>query len=101
MEYKQIDTSNPPDGVIDQYTYQCSDSYYFSSYGSLTGVDFDEDSGKMFVSYQDRFSYTRHLLEVDQTNPTSVNTTWLAWFSIGIQLYEHLNCWQPKLRFGC
>ena len=76
-EYKQIDTSNPPDGVIDQYTYQCSDSYYFSSYGSLTGVDFDEDSGKMFVSYQDRFSYTRHLLEVDQTNPTSVNTTWL------------------------
>ena len=44
-----------------------------------SGVDIDEDTGKMFVLYyQSSFpNYNRYLYEVDPTNPTRINGSWL------------------------
>ncbi|MEC8141910.1 MAG: hypothetical protein VX071_00290, partial [Candidatus Thermoplasmatota archaeon] len=59
--------------------WQCSS---YTSYGYpyyLTGVDFDDDTGKMFVSYYDSSTYptyNRYLMEVNPSNPSSINSTW-------------------------
>ena len=59
--------------------WQCSS---YTSYGYpyyLTGVDFDDDTGKMFVSYYDSSTYptyNRYLMEVNPSNPRSINSTW-------------------------
>ena len=59
--------------------WQCSS---YTSYGYpyyLTGVDFDDDSGKMFVTYYDSSTYptyNRYLMEVNPSNPSSINSTW-------------------------
>ena len=44
-----------------------------------SGVDIDEDTGKMFLLYyQSSFpNYNRYLYEVDPTNPTRINGSWL------------------------
>jgi len=44
-----------------------------------SGVDIDEDTGKMFLLYyQSSFpNYNRYLYEVDSTNPTRINGSWL------------------------
>ncbi len=54
-------------------TYQYSGSYY------PMGVDFDEDSGRMFLLMQDSSwpNYNRYLYEVNPTSPTQINGTWL------------------------
>ena len=78
-EYQQIDTSNPPDGVVDQHRWQCSTYYNYGYPYYLTGVDFDDDTGKMFVSYYDSSTYptyNRYLIEVNPSNPRSINSTW-------------------------
>ena len=59
--------------------WQCSSytSYGYPNY--LTGVDFDHDTGKMFVSYYDSSTYptyNRYLMEVNPSNPSSINSTW-------------------------
>ncbi len=59
--------------------WQCSS---YTSYGYpyyLTGVDFDDDTGKMFVSYYDSSTYptyNRYQMEVNPNNPSSINSTW-------------------------
>lgn len=56
-----------------QATYTTPASYY------AAGIDFDEDSGRMFLlMYQSSFpNYNRYLYEVNPSNPTTVNGTWL------------------------
>ena len=52
-------------------------NYNYPTY--LTGVDFDEDTGKLFVSYYDSSTYptyNRYLMEVDPSRPSSINSTW-------------------------
>ena len=78
-EYQKIDTSNPPDGVVDQHRWQCSNYYNYGYPYYLTGVDFDDNTGKMFVSYYDSSTYptyNRYLMEVNPSNPRSINSTW-------------------------
>ncbi len=56
-----------------QNTYSYSGSYY------PVGVDIDEDSGRMFLLMQLSASpnYNRYLYEVNPSNPTSINGSWL------------------------
>lgn len=52
-------------------------NYNYPTY--LTGVDFDEDTGKLFVSYYDSSTYptyNRYLMEVNPSNPSSISSTW-------------------------
>ena len=59
--------------------WQCSS---YTSYGYpyyLTGVDFDDNTDKMYVSYYDSSTYptyNRYLMEVNPSNPSSINSTW-------------------------
>ena len=58
----------------------CVQSYNSPATNSYpSGVDIDEDTGKMFVLYyQSSFpNYNRYLYEVDPTNPTRINGSWL------------------------
>ena len=53
---------------------------FYTNYGypNFYGVDFDDDTGKMFVSYYDSSTYptyNRYLMEVNH-NPSSINSTW-------------------------
>ena len=54
-------------------TYSYSNSYY------PMGVDVDEESGRMFLlMYESSFpNYNRYLYEIDPSNPSSVNGSWL------------------------
>ncbi len=59
--------------------WQCSTYYNYGYPYYLTGVDFDDDTGKMFVSYYDSSTYptyNRYLMEVNPSNPRSINSTW-------------------------
>ena len=59
--------------------WQCSTYYDYGYPYYLTGVDFDDDTGKMFVSYYDSSTYptyNRYLMEVNPSNPRSINSTW-------------------------
>ena len=59
--------------------WQCSTYYSYGYPYYLTGVDFDDDTGKMFVSYYDSSTYptyNRYLMEVNPSNPRSINSTW-------------------------
>ncbi|MGB1633098.1 MAG: hypothetical protein ACPHEN_06890, partial [Candidatus Poseidoniaceae archaeon] len=59
--------------------WQCSSYTNYGYPNYLTGVDFDDDTGKLYVSYYDSSSYptyNRYLMEVNPTNPSSINSTW-------------------------
>ena len=61
-------------------TWTCVQSYNSPATNLYpSGVDIDEDTGKMFVLYyQSSFpNYNRYLYEVDPTNPTRINGSWL------------------------
>ena len=59
--------------------WQCSSYTNYGYPNYLTGVDFDDDTGKLYVSYYDSSSYptyNRYLMEVNPSNPSSINSTW-------------------------
>ena len=59
--------------------WQCSTYYNYGYPYYLTGVDFDDDTGRMYVSYYDQSTYptyNRYLMEVNPSNPRSINSTW-------------------------
>ena len=59
--------------------WQCSTYYNYGYPYYLTGVDFDDNTGRMYVSYYDSSTYptyNRYLMEVNPSNPRSINSTW-------------------------
>ena len=59
--------------------WQCSTYYNYGYPYYLTGVDFDDNTGRMYVSYYDQSTYptyNRYLMEVNPSNPRSINSTW-------------------------
>jgi len=57
----------------------CSSSWNYNYPYYLTGVDFDDSNGKLYLTYYDGSNYptyTRYLLEVNPQSPTSINGSW-------------------------
>ena len=65
--------------VSDTGAWTCQGTYSYSNTYYPMGVDIDEDSGRMFLlMYHASFpNYDRYLYEVNPSNPTSINGTWL------------------------
>ncbi len=57
----------------------CMGTHSFAGSNYPVGVDIDEETGRMFVLlYQQSFpNYNRYLYEVNPSNPTQVNSSWL------------------------
>ncbi len=57
----------------------CQDTYSYSGSYYPMGVDIDEDTGRMFLLMLENSapSYNRYLYEINSSNPTSVNGSWL------------------------
>ena len=61
-------------------SWTCSNLHSYSGNYYPAGIDIDEDSGRMFVLMYDSGSfpnYNRYLYEVDPTNPSQINGSWL------------------------
>jgi hypothetical protein len=65
-------------------TWNCQQSWYSNSQGYINGVDFDENTGKMYLSTYSYQSSDHYLHEVNPSNPTMVNGTWSIGSSAGI-----------------
>ena len=63
--------------VSESGVWTCMGTHSFSNYP--VGVDIDEETGRMFVLlYQSSFpNYNRYLYEVNPSNPSQVNSSWL------------------------
>lgn len=57
-------------------SWNCQESWYTSSQGYINGIDFDENSGKMYLSTYNYASSDHYVHEVNPTNPTMINGTW-------------------------
>ena len=64
--------------TVSETSWVCSSTYTFSG-KYMTGVDFDDDSGKLYATYCDNTypTYYRYLYELNPSSPTSINGTWL------------------------
>ena len=65
-------------------TWNCQQSWYSSSQGYINGVDFDDNTGKMYLSTYNYQSSNHYLHEVNPNNPTMVNGTWAIGSTAGI-----------------
>lgn len=65
-------------------TWNCQQSWYSSAQGYINGVDFDENTGKMYLSTYNYQSSDHYLHEVNPSNPTMINGTWSIGSSAGI-----------------
>ena len=57
----------------------CQNTYSYSGSNYPVGVDIDEDTGRMFLLMYEAVypNYNRYLYEVNPSNPTSINGSWL------------------------
>ncbi|MEC8415795.1 MAG: hypothetical protein VXZ04_04005, partial [Candidatus Thermoplasmatota archaeon] len=60
-----------------QVQWQCKTSYNYQYPNYITGVDFDDATGKMYVSVYDTSAQNHYLKEVNPASPTVVTGTWL------------------------
>jgi len=60
-------------------SWTCQNTYTYSGSYYPMGVDIDEDSGRMFLLMYEAVSpnYNRYLYEINPSNPTSINGSWL------------------------
>ena len=58
-----------------QWTCQATYNYNYPNY--VTGVDFDDNTGKMYIGVYDTSSRNHYLKEVNPSSPTVVTGTWL------------------------
>ncbi len=54
----------------------CTNYWSMSSYGYLTGIDFDESTGDLWATSYDSSSTNQYLLELNPSTPTSINGSW-------------------------
>ena len=65
-------------------SWNCQNTWYSNAQGYINGVDFDDNSGKMYLSTYSYQSRDHYLHEVDSTNPTMINGTWSIGSAAGI-----------------
>ena len=78
--------------ILTKWTYTntmwtCQASYNFGSSNYLTGVDFDDATGKMYVATWNRNSYYHYLNEVNPSSPTVINQSWLMTYNSDYYAY--------------
>ena len=61
--------------TVTSTSWKCSQVWSYSQY--ITGVDFDDDTGKMYISTYDYQGQSHYLKEVNPASPTSINGSWL------------------------
>lgn len=66
-------------------TWNCQESWYSSSQGYINGIDFDDKTGKMYLSTYNYQASDHYLHEVNPSNPTMVNGTWSIGSSASIK----------------
>jgi len=57
--------------------WSCQSSYNYQYPNYIAGVDFDDNTGKMYVAVYDTQAQNHYLREVNPASPTVVNNTWL------------------------
>ena len=60
-----------------QVQWECKSSYNYQYPNYITGVDFDDNTGKMYISVYDTSAQNHYLKEVNPSSPTVVTGTWL------------------------
>ncbi len=70
----EVDTNN--DGNDDNWQWKCSQVWTYSYPNYLTGVDFDDDTGKLYISTYDTSGQYHYVKEVNPASPTSINGSW-------------------------
>ena len=66
--------------TVTSTSWSCTSTYNFNYPYYITGVDFDDNTGKLYATYYDSSSYPnyyRYLMELNPASPTSINGTWL------------------------
>ena len=58
-------------------TWTCTNSYNYLYPNYITGVDFDDATGKMYISTYDTSAQNHYLKEVNPASPTVIQNTWL------------------------
>jgi len=66
-------------------SWTCQNTWYSNAQGYINGVDFDDNTGKMYLSTYSYQSGDHYLHEVDPTNPTMINGTWSIGSAAGIK----------------
>ena len=57
--------------------WSCQSSWNYQYPNYISGVDFDDNTGKLYVGVYDRNAQNHYLREVNPASPTVVNQTWL------------------------
>jgi hypothetical protein len=70
----EVDTNN--DGNDDNWQWKCSQVWTYGYPNYLTGVDFDDDTGKLYISTYDTSGQYHYVKEVNPASPTSINGSW-------------------------
>ncbi len=78
-----VDTNN--DGTKDNWEWKCKRVWSYSDY--ITGVDFDDDTGKMYISTYNSQGQSHYVKEVNPASPTSINGSWLMGSSPSMYYY--------------
>ena len=61
--------------TVTSTSWKCSQVWSYNQY--ITGVDFDDDTGKMYISTYDYQGQSHYVKEVNPASPTSINGSWL------------------------
>ncbi|MEE2974472.1 MAG: hypothetical protein VX831_04430, partial [Candidatus Thermoplasmatota archaeon] len=60
-----------------QVQWVCKNSYNYQYPNYITGIDFDDNTGKMYIGVYDTSAQNHYLKEVNPASPTVVTGTWL------------------------
>ncbi len=60
-----------------QVQWSCKNTYNYNYPNYITGVDFDDNTGKMYIGVYDTSAQNHYLKEVNPASPTVVTGTWL------------------------
>ena len=60
-----------------QVQWSCQTSYTYNYPNYITGVDFDDNTGKMYIGVYDASTRNHYLKEVNPSSPTVITGTWL------------------------
>ena len=60
-----------------QVQWSCQSTYNYNYPNYVTGIDFDDNTGKMYIGVYDTSAQNHYLKEVNPSSPTVVTGTWL------------------------
>ena len=60
-----------------QVVWKCKATYNYGSPNSISGIDFDDETGKMYIATYDSQVRNHYLKEVNAASPLVIRNTWL------------------------